>query len=138
MSIPVSDTIFVFQQLFDRESCTYTYLIGDPESRQAILIDPVFELADRDAKLVKELDLELKYVMNTHVHADHVTGTGLLKKMVRTGVESVISKAAGAIADKVLDPGQAVEFGSLKLEVRTSAIFWLCFSLSLFNAQVDD
>jgi sulfur dioxygenase len=109
---------FIFRQLFDRESCTYTYLIGDPVSRQAILIDPVFELADRDSKLVKELDLELKYVMNTHVHADHVTGTGLLKKIVGKNVESVISKAAGAIADKFLEPGQKVDFGSLELEVR--------------------
>ncbi|CAG7824155.1 unnamed protein product [Allacma fusca] len=51
---------FIFRQLFDRESCTYTYLIGDPESREAILIDPVFELAERDYKLAQDLDLNLK------------------------------------------------------------------------------
>ena len=92
-------------------------MIADPGSRQAVLIDPVFDHAERDSKLVKELDLELKFVMNTHVHADHVTGTGLLKKLVGKSVESAISKAAGAIADKFLNPGETVEFGSLKLEV---------------------
>jgi len=109
---------FIFRQLFDRESCTYTYLIGDPESREAVLIDPVFELADRDYKLAQDLDLQLKYVINTHVHADHITGTGLLKKMIGKSVSSAISSAAGAIADKFLDPGQTVNFGSLELEVR--------------------
>jgi len=54
-------------QLFDRESCTYSYVLGDPSTREAILIDPVFDLADRDAQLVKDLGLNLKHVMNTHL-----------------------------------------------------------------------
>merc|ERR1712179_797246 len=60
----------LFRQLFDRESCTYTYLLADKVSKDAVLIDPVMELG-----------LKLKYVMNTHVHADHITGTGRLKKL---------------------------------------------------------
>jgi len=60
----------------DRVSCTFSYLLADMETREAILIDPVIELAQRDAKLIKELGFTLKYSLNTHVHADHITGTG--------------------------------------------------------------
>ena len=69
----------VFRQLFEKQSSTYTYLLGCAKTKEAVLIDPVLETADRDATLVRELGLKLKYVMNTHVHADHITGTGLLK-----------------------------------------------------------
>lgn len=120
ISEPLPDNKFLFRQLFDRESCTYTYLLGDTTTREAILIDPVFELAERDAQLVKDLDLELKYVMNTHVHADHITGTGRLKKMAGSGVKSLISEASGADADDVLGNSQKVKFGQLSLEVRST------------------
>ena len=89
---------YMFRQLFDRESCTYTYLLADTVSKEAVLIDPVIELSERDVSLVKELGLNLKYVLNTHVHADHITGTGRLKKLV-PGVQSVISAKSGAEAD---------------------------------------
>ena len=59
----------------------------------------------------------LKFSVNTHMHADHITGTGLLKKLV-PGVESVISKAAGAKADVYLEPGDHIKFGKHQLEVR--------------------
>ncbi|MCE9624978.1 MAG: MBL fold metallo-hydrolase [Deltaproteobacteria bacterium] len=63
-----------FRQLFDYETWTYTYLIADPETREAALIDTVKEQVQRDLNLVKELGLHLKFVMETHVHADHITG----------------------------------------------------------------
>ena len=69
----------IFRQLFDSESSTYTYLLADADTKEAVLIDPVIEKSERDAKLVGELGLSLKFVMNTHVHADHITGTGRLK-----------------------------------------------------------
>ncbi|XP_068242254.1 persulfide dioxygenase ETHE1, mitochondrial [Palaemon carinicauda] len=106
-------------QLFDRESCTYTYLLADEESKEAVLIDPVIELAERDAKLIEEMGLTLKYVMNTHVHADHITGTGLLKKLV-PGCESVLSKASQGKADVHVEPGEEITFGEQKLEVRAT------------------
>ena len=62
----------IFRQFFDRTSCTYTYLLGCNKTRECLLIDPVLELVDRDLQFIKELDLKLKYVLNTHCHADHV------------------------------------------------------------------
>jgi len=105
----------IFRQLFDEESYTYTYLLADPNTREAVLIDPVIEHAERDAKLVKEMDLDLRYVMNTHVHADHITGTGRLKKLV-PGCQSVLSKKGGGLADVLLAHGDKVQFGSQELE----------------------
>uniref|UniRef100_A0A453F734 Metallo-beta-lactamase domain-containing protein n=1 Tax=Aegilops tauschii subsp. strangulata TaxID=200361 RepID=A0A453F734_AEGTS len=78
-----ADSKLLFRQLFEKESSTYTYLladVGDPE-KPAVLIDPVDRTVDRDLNLIKELGLKLIYAMNTHVHADHVTGTGLIKLM---------------------------------------------------------
>ncbi|XP_043206537.1 persulfide dioxygenase ETHE1, mitochondrial-like isoform X2 [Amphibalanus amphitrite] len=110
---------FFFRQLFDRESCTYTYLLADPCSKEAVLIDPVIELSDRDATLVKDLGLKLVYVINTHMHADHITGTGRLKRLV-PGCRSVISATSGAEADIKLADGDKVKFGALELEVRAT------------------
>jgi len=110
---------FLFRQLFDRDSCTYTYLMADTDTKEAILIDPVIDLAERDAAICKDLGLKLLFAINTHMHADHITGTGLLKKLV-PGVQSVISKAAGAKADIYLEPGDHIKFGSHQLEVRAT------------------
>ncbi|KAI4333414.1 hypothetical protein L6164_018234 [Bauhinia variegata] len=111
----------LFRQLFEKESSTYTYLLADVShpDKPALLIDPVDTTVDRDLSLVKQLGLKLIYAINTHVHADHVTGTGLLKDKV-PGVKSVISKASGAKADLYLEPGDKVCFGDLFLEVRAT------------------
>ncbi len=66
----------IFHQLFEAESSTYTYLVADSESREAALIDPVLETAPRDQALIEELGLTLRYTLETHCHADHVTGSG--------------------------------------------------------------
>lgn len=107
---------FIFRQLFDSVSSTYTYLVADTTSREAVLIDPVIEHADRDSKVVSDLGLKLTYVINTHMHADHITGTGLLKKLV-PGCKSVISKASGAKADIHIAEGDLVQFGRHALKV---------------------
>jgi len=116
---PQFSSDFLFRQLFDRDSCTYTYLLADTDTKEAILIDPVIDLAERDAAICKDLGLNLLFAINTHMHADHITGTGLLKKLV-PGVKSVISKAAGAKADVFLEPGDHIKFGKHQLEVRAT------------------
>src|SRR4029079_13759850 len=72
-------TRMIFRQLFDQVSSTYTYLLGDEGTRQAVLIDCVFEQHARDAALVRELELSLVTVLDTHCHADHLTGAWLMK-----------------------------------------------------------
>ena len=106
---------FIFRQLFDADSSTFTYLIGDGESREAILIDPVDLQVERDLLFVKELDLNLKYAINTHAHADHITGTGKLK-LALSSCQSVISRAAKAKADLFLDDGDELRFGQFALK----------------------
>ena len=117
-TIPLSEDFF-FRQLFDTKSSTYTYLLADVDSKEAVLIDPVLEHAERDAQLIKDLGLTLKYAMNTHMHADHVTGTGLLKKLI-PGSKSLISKNSGAQADIYVVEGEDVTFGQHCLEVRST------------------
>lgn len=107
----------IFRQLFDPQSSTYTYLLADPESREALLIDPVFEQARRDAALVDELGLKLAWTLETHVHADHVTGAWLLRR--KLGSRIALSKASGAEgADRYLHAGERVAFGKRHLEAR--------------------
>lgn len=79
-----------------------------PTLGQALLIDPVLETAERDAALVKDLGLSLVYGINTHCHADHITGTGKLKGLI-PGMKSVISKDAQAKADMLIAHGDKVQ-----------------------------
>ena len=109
----------IFRQLFDPQSSTYTYLLADSATREAVLIDPVFEHARRDAALVEELGLKLAATLETHVHADHVTGAWLLKR--RFGSTIALSKNGGAQgADRLLDDGDRLAFGRRSLEVRAT------------------
>jgi len=111
--------MLIFRQLLDPQSSTYTYLIGDAESHQVVLIDPVFEQVGRDTALIGELGLELLCTLDTHVHADHVTGAWLLKE--RLGSQIFIAKQSGAKgADRYLEHGEHVEFGKRYLEVRAT------------------
>ncbi len=109
----------IFRQLFDRETCTYTYILGDEASREALVIDPVRELVDRDVQLLAELDLQLKYVLETHVHADHVTSSSLLRK--RLGARTVVSAEGGAACcDRPVRDGDVLRFGDRSVVVRTT------------------
>jgi sulfur dioxygenase len=107
----------LFRQLFDPESSTYTYLLADEASREAILIDPVLELLERDVELITELELRLCYAIDTHVHADHVTAIGSLRE--RLGAKTVLSERAGTgRADVLVKDGDRIRFGARSLEVR--------------------
>jgi glyoxylase-like metal-dependent hydrolase (beta-lactamase superfamily II)/rhodanese-related sulfurtransferase len=112
-------TALIFRQLFDQQSSTYTYLLADPGSREAVLIDPVFDQARRDRALIKELGLKLLWTLETHVHADHVTGAWLHRQ--RLGSRIAISAASGAEgADRTLAQGDRIEFGRRSLEARAT------------------
>ncbi len=107
----------IFRQLFDPQSSTYSYLLGDERTGVAVLIDPVFEQARRDRALIAELTLKLLFTLETHVHADHVTGASLLKQ--RLGSRIALSGVSGAAgADLALAHGDRVAFGSRYLEAR--------------------
>ena len=106
----------IFRQLFDPQSSTYTYLLADSATRAGVLIDPVFDHARRDTALIEELGLKLGYTLETHVHADHVTGAWLLKR--RLGSKIAVCRNAGAEgADRYFDDGERVSFGGRSLEV---------------------
>ena len=107
----------LFRQLFDPETSTYTYLLADDATREAIVIDPVLDQLERDVGLIRELDLELRYALDTHVHADHVTALGSLRE--RLGARTVMSERAGVgCADLLVKDGDVIRFGSCGVEVR--------------------
>jgi glyoxylase-like metal-dependent hydrolase (beta-lactamase superfamily II)/rhodanese-related sulfurtransferase len=111
--------MLIFRQLFDAQSWTYSYLLGDSESAEAILIDPVFEQAARDAALIRELGLKLVATVDTHAHADHVTGAWLLKK--RLGSKIAISEASGAEGANIeLKDGDRIAFGRRYVTARST------------------
>ncbi len=105
----------IFRQLFDPETSTYTYLIADPETKEAILVDPVIEQVDRDLQLLQELGLTLRYCMETHIHADHITGTGKLRE--KTGCSGVAPKESGVVcADINCSDGDLFTIGGITVE----------------------
>lgn len=105
----------VFRQLFDRETSTYTYLLADEATREAALIDPVLEQVERDLKLLSELGLKLSVVLETHVHADHITGAGALR--ARTGAKVVASGRGAPCVDWKVGHGDGVRVGGLEVKV---------------------
>ncbi len=111
--------MLVFRQLFDPVSSTYTYLLGDAAAAEALLIDPVFEHERRDLALLRELGLRLVATLDTHVHADHVTGAWRLKRAC--GSQIMLSEQGGAIgADRLLRHGDRVHFGRRHVQVRAT------------------
>jgi sulfur dioxygenase len=103
--------------MFDLKSSTYTYLLADSESAEAVLIDPVFEQTHRDVALLKELGLKLVYAIDTHCHADHITGAWMLKQW--TGAKIGVSEHVGAEnADVYFKHGDHIGFGRRYLSVR--------------------
>ena len=101
----------LFKQLFDQETSTFTYLLVDASTRDAIIIDPVYGKMQRDLDALKEMNAELKYIVETHVHADHITGAYDLKKA--TNAKFVAGVATGlSCGDTLLDEGEIIHFGN--------------------------
>jgi sulfur dioxygenase len=109
----------IFRQLFDPVSSTFTYLLGDTSSGEALIVDPVLEHWQRDAALLQELGLRPVTTLETHVHADHVTGAWWLKH--EFGCEIALSAASGAEgADRLLRHDDRVAFGTRHLQVHAT------------------
>jgi len=99
----------IFKQLFDQETWTYTYLIADPVTKEAVLIDPVNTHIEAYVAMLDAQGLQLKYTLETHVHADHITASGLLRQ--RLGSQTGVSQLCGATtADIQIQDGDVFEF----------------------------
>jgi sulfur dioxygenase len=106
--------VLQFRQLFEPQSSAYTYLIGCGETGEAALIDPVIETVERDLELLREFGVTLKYTIETHIHADHVTGAARLRSL--TGSQCALpAKSGAARADVAIEEGVPMEIGSLRL-----------------------
>ena len=100
----------IFRQLFDNVSSTYTYLMANRRGAEALIIDPVYERVEHYLRLLGELDLKLAKAVDTHVHADHITGASMLRD--RFGSQTVISEAGQALcADRPVNHGDEIRFG---------------------------
>ncbi len=93
----------IFRQVFDNKSSTYTYLIASAKGREAVIIDPVIENVESYIKLLRELDLKLVKVIDTHIHADHVTGASKLKQATNCYTLMGEHTPADAVEIKVKD-----------------------------------
>jgi sulfur dioxygenase len=105
----------IFRQLFEAESSTYTYLFGCPETRAAVLLDPVVETLERDLQVLQMLDLKLAYVLETHVHADHVTSACRLRKLTGCKIAAPAMEKL-ACADVGVQEGQPLKVGGVTFQ----------------------
>lgn len=106
----------IFRQLFEPVSCTYSYLLASPRGGEALIIDPVLEKVDRYLPLVNELNLKLVKALDTHLHADHLTGLGALRDrthcMTVMGEQSSVEVVSMRVAD-----GDQLEIEGLAFDV---------------------
>lgn len=105
----------LFRQMIDRETSTYTYIIADQNSKTAILIDPVLSRVERDLQQLRELGLTLKYCVETHIHADHITGTTKLREL--TNCQGVVPAGASvSCADVFIQDGENLHIGAIQIQ----------------------
>jgi glyoxylase-like metal-dependent hydrolase (beta-lactamase superfamily II) len=104
------------EQLFDPASSTYSYLVWDPVSREAALVDPVLEQAGRDTGLIRELKLTLRYTLETHMHADHITGAGYLRE-VHHSIVIVHENSRSKYADVMVKDGDYIPLGQERINI---------------------
>ncbi len=105
----------IFRQLFEPISSTYTYILGDSESKEALIIDPVQETMERDLQILSELHLNLKVILETHIHADHITSSGPLRE--KTGAAIFVGAGTDlTTADRLLKDGESFNWGSFEMK----------------------
>lgn len=109
----------LFRQLFDSTSSTYTYILGCNDTQEAIIIDPVFEQHTRDTAMLRELDLTLSYSLDTHVHADHVTGSWLMKESENAKIALAGNSGATGV-DVGLEDGMELVFGNCSMTAHST------------------
>jgi len=105
----------IFKQVFDKKSSTYTYLIASAKGREAVIIDPVIENVDSYITLLNELDLKLVKVIDTHIHADHITGASKLKKVTNCSTIMGEHTPADAVEIKVKDE-EIIKIDQIKIK----------------------
>jgi sulfur dioxygenase len=106
----------MFKQMFDEESFTYTYVLADENTNEAVIIDPVASHLEDYISFMDKNNLHLKYALETHVHADHITASGMLRERlnIKTGVGEFCGASA---ADLQLNDGDEIIFGNQKIKV---------------------
>ncbi|MEH1978600.1 MAG: FAD/NAD(P)-binding protein [Nostoc sp.] len=111
----IPQSTLLFRQFFDPESSTYTYLIADSQTKDAVLVDTVLEQVDRDLQVLDDLGLSLRYCLETHIHADHITGAGKLRQ--QTGCQVIVPQNATAkSADHSLSDRETLIVGAVRIE----------------------
>ncbi len=119
--------------MFDLESKTYTYLIADPKTQEAVLVDPVLEQVERERNLLQELGFKLRYCSETHIHADHITGTAKLREL--TGCLGVLpDKVQAGYADHLIRDGEILLIGSIPIQAIAKTSFSKSLNRSIFAA----
>ena len=110
----------IFRPLFEKKSSTYTYLLADSITKEAIIIDAVAETQQRDIGLIEELALDLRYIIETHVHADHITSSCPLKQKF-TNAKIVLGESNPvACADILIKDGENLEFGNYRIKAMST------------------
>jgi len=105
----------IFEQLLDSKSSTYTYIISSGKGREALIIDPVIENTDEYIKILESLELRLTKVIDTHIHADHITGLNELNK--RTNCTRIMGeKSKSEVIDLMIKDGEKIEIENIKLQ----------------------
>ncbi|HEY9659871.1 MAG TPA: MBL fold metallo-hydrolase, partial [Allocoleopsis sp.] len=113
--VPPQQPAFLFRQLFDQATCTYTYLIADPHLNIAVLVDPVLEQIDRDLQVLNELGLTLYYCLETHIHADHITSAHGLRNL--TGCQIIVPTDTNVWgADRSIRDGEILQIGGIHIK----------------------
>ncbi len=111
----IPQSTLLFRQFFDPESSTYTYLIADSQTKEAVLVDAVLEQVDRDLQVLDDLGLTLHYCLETHIHADHITGAGKLRQ--QTGCQVIVpSNTTAWSADRSLIDRETLIVGAVRIE----------------------
>src|SRR3954466_9845982 len=106
----------IFRQLFDSVSGTYSYLIASRKGAEALIIDPVLEKVDRYSQLMDELGLRLVKAVDTHLHADHVTGLGALRDRTRCITAMGENSKADVVSMRLAD-GERLDNEGISLDV---------------------